>query len=84
MSEKVFHMSEPLNGIALNYSTHLTGHKFYNAKVNEILDVINRRVGNDNEMAFYELSEFITYLSDLIKANPNYTLGDIANLIKYQ
>ena len=83
-SKNGFHLNETLNGIPLPSGNHLTGHSAYSAKVTEVLDKILESLssGSTSE-AYLKLKNFIEYLDDLIKSNPNKTLGEIANLINY-
>lgn len=79
-SSNEFHMNGALNGIPLSSTSHLTGHNIYNAKVTEVLDNIEAFSPDE---AYTELSNFISYLSNLIKNNPNKNLGEIAGMINY-
>ncbi len=81
---KRFHINELLNGIPLNSTNHLRGHGLYNDAVEAVLIRLNGRVGNNLDEAYQETTKFISYLDNLIRSNPNSTLGEIAALINYR
>jgi len=79
-SKNAFHINEVLNGIPLPSSNHLTGHAAYNSKLSQKLDNLND-IATSNEDAFQLLDDFIEDIRNLIIANPNMNLGQIADLI---
>lgn len=83
-SSNAFHMNDFINGIPLPTTGHLTGHSVYNAKLQEILLDLNSKNPNmsPNE-AYNHLQAITNQIKTLIQNNPNYNLGQIANLIKY-
>jgi len=81
-SSSAFHINELINGVALPSSNHLTGHHLYNTKIYEKLELLYTDGMSLNE-AYDALHGFVVYLKNLIEANPNLNLGQIADLINY-
>ena len=83
-SKNAFHMNDFINGIPLPTAGHLTGHNLYNAKIQQILTDLH--LGNQN-MSTNEAYSHLLALSNQIKfhlaSHPNYSLGEISNLIIY-
>lgn len=83
-SDAVFHISEKLNGFPLASSNHLTGHYIYSNKIQNILSANNNAINNMNpNQAYTFLQGLVTHIDNLLIANPNKNLGEIANLINY-
>lgn len=75
-------MNDFINGIPIPSTNHLTGHDIYNNKIGQILTTLS--VGNPNpQLSYQKLTDFSSYLRNLIENNQDKNLGQIANLISY-
>jgi hypothetical protein len=84
LANKRFHISERLNGIPLPSSNHLTGHSAYSTRIRNILNQLDNAFPNmSNSEAYNHIEALTNQIRDLIVANPNMNLGEIANLINY-
>jgi hypothetical protein len=80
-TKKAFHINDIANGIPIPADFHLTGHAIYSAKIDKRMKVLYDRANGNMELAYDYLTAYMTQIKNTIAANPNLTLGQIADLI---
>ena len=80
-TKSAWHINDIPNGIAMPADYHLNGHKKYSDKIFARLDKLFDNAHGNIEKAYDDLTAYTELIKDTIKANPNLTLGEIADLI---
>lgn len=80
-TKKAWHPNDITNGIAIPSDFHLNGHAAYLARIEADLAELSRQAGDNYELAWDLLTNYTKNVKDLIAANPNLSLGEIALLI---
>ncbi|WP_310557353.1 hypothetical protein [Flavobacterium sp.] len=80
-TKKAFHINDIANGIAMPKDFHLNGHLAYSNKIKARMEVLYGYANGNIELAYDLLTDYMDDVRDIIAANPNLTLGQIATLI---
>jgi hypothetical protein len=80
-TKKAFHINDIANGIPIPADFHLTGHAIYSAKIDKRMTELFKKANGNMELAYDLLTDYMADIKAIIAANPNLTLGEIANLI---
>ena len=81
ITKKAWHPNDIANGIPMPADFHLNGHSIYSNKIKARMTVLFNQANGDMELAYDLLTDYMNDIKDIIAANPNLTLGEIANLI---
>ncbi|WP_298307770.1 AHH domain-containing protein [Flavobacterium sp.] len=79
--KKAWHPNDIANGIPLLADFHLNGHAAYTAKIETKLNELNEVAGDNIELAWDLLTNYMNEVRAIIVANPNLSLGEIALLL---
>ncbi len=85
-SDGGFNINEAINGIPLPSSLHLNGHNSVGGYSDVVEDILTNTPGIDNfdnNQSYAFLTGLIDHIKQLIQANPDLNMGEIANLINY-
>uniref|UniRef100_UPI00286C9C5E AHH domain-containing protein n=1 Tax=Flavobacterium sp. TaxID=239 RepID=UPI00286C9C5E len=80
-AKKAFHINDIANGIPIPKDFHLNGHSIYSAKIKARMQILYGDANGNMELAYDLLTNYMDDVRDIIAANPNMTLGQIATLI---
>jgi hypothetical protein len=80
-TKSAWHINDIPNGIAMPADYHLNEHKKYSDKIFARLEKLYNDSQGNMEIAYDLLTEYTTTVKNTIEANPNLTLGEIADLI---
>ena len=80
-TKSAWHINDIPNGIAIPADFHLKGHDIYSKKVEAHMKNLFDNAKGNMEKAYDDLTKYTAQIKAIIEANPNLTLGEIANLI---